>query len=94
MKVHSKIINRAISFIYLGFFVLGIACVALGTVQVINLYMENQRLLEIKENLENGANKQDVFEEFHFDEYYSVFVEDGYALYDDKENETTIFFTK
>jgi hypothetical protein len=23
-----------------------------------------------------------------------VFVEDGYALYDDKENETTIFFTK
>ena len=49
---------------------------------------------EIKENLENGANKQDVFEEFHFDEYYSVFVEDGYALYDDKENETTIFFTK
>ena len=75
MKVRSKIINRTISFIYLGFFVLGIACVALGTVQVINLYKENQRLLEIKENLENGANKQDIFEEFHFDEYYSVFVE-------------------
>ena len=47
MKVHSKIINRTISFIYLGFFVLGIACVALGTVQVINLYKENQRLHEI-----------------------------------------------
>ena len=94
MKARSKFINRTISFIYLGLFVLGIACVALGTVQVVNLYKENQRLLEIKENLENGITKQDTFEEFHFDEYYSVFVEDGYALYDDKENETTIFFTK
>ena len=74
MKVHSKIINRTVSFIYLGFFVLGIACVALGTVQVINLYKENQRLLEIKENLENGANKQDVFEEFHFDEVILITV--------------------
>lgn len=94
MKVHSKLFNRTVSLIYLGAFVLGILCVAFGTYQVVSLYKENQRLLEIKENLEEGINKQNTFEEFHFDEYYSVYVEDGYALYDDKENETTIFFTK
>ena len=94
MKVHSKIFNRTVSILYLCAFVFGIACVGASTYLVFNLYKEYIRLGQIKENLENGLSKQDVFEEFHFDDYYSVYVDGDYAIYDGKDNNTTIYFTK
>jgi hypothetical protein len=94
MKVHSKLFNRTISLLYLCAFVIGIFCVGASTYVIVNLYNENQRLEQIKQNLEDGLNNQDVFEEFHFDDYYSVYVDGDYAIYDDKETTTTIYFTK
>ena len=51
MKVHSKIFNRTVSILYLCAFVFGIACVGASTYIVFNLYKENIRLGQIKENL-------------------------------------------
>ena len=94
MKVHSKFFNRTVSILYLCIFFFGLASVGFSTYVVVNLYNENIRLQQIKENLENGLNKQDVFEELHFDDYYSVYVDGDYAIYDDKDSNTKIYFTK
>lgn len=94
MKTRPKIFNRVISFLYLGLFLVGIACVGIATYFIVVLYNENQYLSEIKNNLLTQTEKYETFEELHYDDYYSVYVEDGYALYDDTENDPLIYFTK
>lgn len=94
MKIHSKLFNRTVSIIYICIFVFGLGCVGFSIYMISNLYNENLHLQQIKENLENGINKQDIFEELHFDDYYSVYVDGDYAVYDDKDSHNKIYFTK
>ena len=94
MKVRSKLTNRAISILCLSVFVLGIALVGVSTYVVYSLYKENQRLEEIKNNISGNVEAQLGFEELHFDDYYSVYVDDGYQLIDDTNEDSLISFTK
>lgn len=94
MKATPKIINRIISFICIGVFAVGIISLGVGTFFGIKLYKENQELTNIRDNLIDNNNKQSQYDVYKFDEYYSVYVEDGYALYDDTDNDPLIFFTK
>ena len=89
-KVKSKFFNRTISVIYLLLFVVGIAVVGFSTYVVVSLYHENLRLQEVKDDLINNSHNNSEFEELHFDDYYSVYVENGYAIYD--KDGTLIFF--
>ena len=92
MKVKSKFFNRTLSIVYLLLFVVGIAAVGFSTYVVVSLYHENQRLEQIKNDLINNSQTNNQFEELHFDEFYSVYVENGYAIYD--KDGTLIFFTE
>ncbi len=94
MKAKPKVINRIFSFICLGVFFVSIIIMGFGIYHVTKLYHENQNLSSIKENLQTQTQYQNQYEAYHFDEYYSVYVEDGYALYNDGENEPLIYFTK
>lgn len=93
-KVHSKAFNRTVSLICLAVFLAGLVFVGFGAYSLISLYCEQQELIRIKENLNEESQKQNQYAELKFDEYYSVYVEDGYALYNDTENDPLIFFTK
>lgn len=94
MKVKPKFVNRTISIICLAIFVVGLVLLGYGSYKIISLYSQNKKLTSIRDNLQTTQNVQNQYEQLHYDEYYSVYVEDGYALYDDKENEPLIFFTK
>lgn len=94
MKVKPKFVNRTISIICLAVFVVGLVLLGYGSYKIISLYNQNQKLTSIRDNLQTTQKVQNQYEQLHYDEYYSVYVEDGYALYDDKENEPLIFFTK
>ena len=91
-KVHSKAFNRTVSLICLAVFLVGLGFVGFGAYSLISLYCEQQELIRIKENLNEESQKQNQYAELKFDEYYSVYVEDGYALYNDTENDD--FFHK
>lgn len=94
MKPRSKIVNRVISIVCLGIFACSLVVLGFGAHHVISLYVENQNLISIKENLENNLTIQNQFEELHYDAYYSVYVEGDYALFDDTEDVPLIYFTK
>ena len=91
MKVKSKLFNRTFSIICLFFFVGGLAAIGASTYFVVNLYHENQRLNEVKQNLIDHSTTNKEHDELHFDDYYSVYVENGYAIYD--SDGSLIFFT-
>lgn len=93
-KVHSKAFNRTVSIACLVVFLIGLGFVGFGAYHLISLYRKQQELIGIKDNLNEESQKQNKYEELKFDEYYSVYVEDGYALYNDTENDPLIFFTK
>ena len=94
MKAKPKFINRIISFICIGIFIAGVISVGVGTILGVRLYKENQELESLRENLIENIDKQSQYDVFNFDDYYSVYVEDGYALYDDTEEDPLIYFRK
>lgn len=94
MKVKSKITNRTISVLSLFLFVIGIALVGVSTYVIVTLYNQKEYLETIKNNIQGNVAIQDKYSEFHFDEYYSVYVEDGYALIGANGEDLLINFTK
>lgn len=94
MKVRSKLTNRLISFGYILIFIISLVVLGIGTSYLISLYKENKVLENIKNNLENSSSKNSKYEELHLDEYYNVFVSDGYSLSGDNNSSSIYYFTK
>ena len=94
MKIRTKEFNRAMSFVYLGLIVIALAITAFLVVNYISTYKRNQELIHIRDQLIEDMNNQRAYTELHLDEYYSIIVEDKYALFSKQDGEPLIVFSK
>lgn len=93
-KIRSKLQNRIISIGAVAIFAVAVVLMVVGTVWIVNLSIENQRLNEIKNSLVEQIENQEEYEELHEDNYYTVYVEDGYTVFDDTDGDPLIVYSK
>ncbi len=93
-KIRSKAENRTISIIAIIIFVISIVLVIASVIWIMNLYKENDRLNHIKDNLVRQIENQSDYKELHEDQYYTVYVEDDYAVFNDTQGDPLIVYSK
>lgn len=86
----AKVKNRILSVIAIVVFAVGLVLITMVSAKLISESIEQQHLLDIRDQLLEEKEKQDNFTKD--EDYYSVYVKDNYSIYDEKE--TIFVFTK
>lgn len=86
----AKVKNRILSVIAIVVFAVGLVLITMVSAKLISESIEQQNLLDIRDQLLEEKEKQDNFTKD--EDYYSVYVKDNYSIYDEKE--TIFVFTK
>ena len=86
----AKVKNRILSVIAIVVFAVGLVLITMVSAKLISESIEQQHLLDIRDQLLEEKEKQDNFTKD--EDYYSVYVKDNYSNYDEKE--TIFVFTK
>ena len=90
MSNAAKIKNRMLSVICIIIFAIGIALLTIVSAKLITDSIEQQNLLNIRDQLLEEKEQQNNITDD--EDYYTVYVKDNYSIYDEKE--TIFVFTK
>ena len=85
-----RVKNRMFSIFCVVLFVIGLALVGLVGAKLISDSIEQNKLLNIRDELLEEKERQDNVTDD--EDYYTVYVKDNYSIYD--EEETIFVFTK
>ena len=85
-----RVKNRMFSIFCVVLFVIGLALVGLVGAKLISDSIEQNKLLNIRDELLEEKEQQDNVTDD--EDYYTVYVKDNYSIYD--EEETIFVFTK